>query len=118
MYASKHQQIFTSSYGRTTAQHVRLAIQRCTYAVQWAAVTLIVVSAPEFVGATAWLCIQRLMGNVVGGESLACCRGVPGAYLCETLSVSAARIEFQSLNADPSHSTVPLTPQGGWRAGS
>lgn len=34
----------------------------------WAAVTLIVVSAPEFVGATAWLCIQRLLGNIMGGE--------------------------------------------------
>ena len=35
----------------------------------WAAVTLIVVSAPEFVGATAWLCVQRLLGNILGGET-------------------------------------------------
>lgn len=35
----------------------------------WAAVTLIVVSAPEFVGATAWLCVQRLLGNIFGGET-------------------------------------------------
>jgi hypothetical protein len=62
----------------------------------WAAVTLIVVSAPEFVGATAWLCIQRLLGNIAGGET-------------SSVSVSACYAEvLQSVRCHP--------PVVGWLA--
>ena len=38
-----------------------------TCVAQWAAVTLVIVGSMELVGATAWLGVQRFMGNVAGG---------------------------------------------------
>ena len=38
-----------------------------TCAAQWAALTLLIVGAPEYVGAAAWVAIQRIAGNIVGG---------------------------------------------------
>jgi len=34
---------------------------------QWAAITLIIVGTAEYVGAAAWIAIQRLTGNIIGG---------------------------------------------------
>ena len=34
---------------------------------QWAAITLIIVGTAEYVGAAAWIAMQRLAGNIIGG---------------------------------------------------
>ena len=34
---------------------------------QWAAITLIIVGTAEYVGAAAWIAVQRLAGNIIGG---------------------------------------------------
>ena len=39
----------------------------CDAALQWAAITLIIVGTAEYVGAAAWIAMQRLTGNIIGG---------------------------------------------------
>jgi len=49
---------------RHSSSAIRLTHRRAS---QWAAITLIIVGTAEYVGAAAWIAIQRLTGNIIGG---------------------------------------------------